>query len=75
MTTLDEIEHAVSTLPKEQKYELFQFLARQLDVIAAQDLRRTSHSVLDNAPIHLGGLLDSRELSDDLFGEMLESEQ
>jgi hypothetical protein len=36
MTTLDEIEHAVSTLPKEQKYELFQFLARQLDAIAAQ---------------------------------------
>ncbi len=38
MTTLDEIENAVSTLPTSQKYELFQFLSRQLDVAAAQKL-------------------------------------
>jgi hypothetical protein len=37
MTTLDEIEHAVGTLRKAQKYELFHFLARQLDATAVQD--------------------------------------
>ncbi|MGV2338986.1 MAG UNVERIFIED_CONTAM: hypothetical protein LVR18_41015 [Planctomycetaceae bacterium] len=75
MTTLDEIEHAVSTLPKAQKYELFHFLARQLDAIEVQNLERTSHSVLDIAPIRLGGLLDSGVVSDDVLGEMLESDQ
>lgn len=75
MTTLDEIENAVTTLPKEQKYELFQFLARQLDVIATQDLERPSHSVLDIAPIRLGSLLESIDQNDDVLGQMLESEE
>ena len=59
MTTLDEIENAVSTLPTEQKYVLFQFLARQLDVVAAQNLERQSHSVLDIAPIMVANQEDS----------------
>ena len=74
-TTLEEIEHAVSTLPREQKYELFQFLARQLDVVATHDLERPSHSVLDIAPIRLGSLLESIDLVDDVLGQMLESEE
>ncbi|HQX48393.1 MAG TPA: hypothetical protein PLY87_31335 [Planctomycetaceae bacterium] len=75
MTTLDEIENAVSTLPKQQKYELFQFLARQLDADATQNLERTSHSVLDIAPIRLGSLLESIDQDDDVLGQMLESEE
>ena len=75
MTTLDEIENAVSTLRKEQKYELFQFLARQLDADATQNLERFSHSVLDIAPIRLGSLLESIEHDDDVLGQMLESEE
>ncbi len=67
MTTLAEIENAVTALPREQKQALYQFLQRQL-----REGARVPHSVMDIKPVQLGPLLgpvDADDLLDEMLGE------
>ena len=75
MTTLAEIESAVSNLPQQQKYELFRFLAKELESPYAQASVSAGHSVLEIAPIALGVFLRPLDDNDDLLGEMLEEQE
>ena len=74
-----EIEAAVESLPMRQQEVLFKSLAVRLSRAASPELRENSypstplrHSVLDIAPVHLGGVLRPLSPDDDLLGEMLE---
>ena len=73
MTTLAEIESAVSNLPHQQKFELLRFLAKELEPPVSPTLGSTSRSVLDIVPVSLGAILRPLD-NDDLLGEMLEEE-
>ena len=74
MTTLAEIESAVSNLPQQQKYELFRFLAKELESPGSQTPASARRSVLDIVPVSLGAVLGPLDDNDDLLGEMLEEE-
>ena len=75
MTTLGEIESAVSNLPQQQKYELFRFLAKELESPVSQIPASASRSVLDIVPVSLGAVLRPFDDDDDLLGEMLEEQE
>ena len=74
MTTLAEIESAVSNLPQHEKYELFRFLAKELESPVSQVPASVSRSVLDIVPVSLGTVLRPFDDINDLLGEMLEEE-
>ena len=57
MTTLAEIESAVTTLPAEQKYELYRSLEIQLRDSSYIRPPSVGHRVLDIPVIQLGGIL------------------
>jgi hypothetical protein len=73
MSTLAEIERAADALPPDQQESLFEWLSmrmrnRRLEGVAP-------HSVLDIAPVSLGGVIRPLTRDDDLLGEMLEDRQ
>lgn len=70
MTTLAEIENAVSALTMEQKLALYNSLALQIS--PAMDETSQSHSVRDIPVLHVGRILRPFDDDDDVLGEMLE---
>jgi hypothetical protein len=73
VTTLDEIEAAVETLPSAQQEKLYFSLSARLQGHAAFSANppRLAHGVLDISPVSVEGILHP-PLDDDLLGEMLE---
>ena len=70
MSTLAEIEAAAAKLPHDAQRDLLEWLAARVgDSGSMQALR---HSVLDVAPVSLGGLIDSGPRNNDILDEMLE---
>ena len=72
MTTLAEIESAVTTLPAEQKYELYRYLEVQLRDSSYRHSPNVGHRVIDIPVFQLGGILQPLTRDDDLLQEMLE---
>jgi hypothetical protein len=73
MSTLTEIELAADALPLDQQESLWEWLSERIH-------RRRSngaslHSVMDIAPVSLGGMVLPLSPDDDLLGEMLEDRQ
>jgi hypothetical protein len=68
MSTLTEIERAADALPLDQQESLVEWLSGRIHN------RRSSgalpHSVLDIAPVSLGGMILPLSPDDDLLGEM-----
>ena len=70
MSTLAEIEAAAAKLPHDQQRNLREWLAAH---IGNPDSTTVSqHSVMEIAPVSLGGIIDSGAADDDVLGEMLE---
>jgi len=73
MSTLAEIERAADALPPDQQESLFEWLSMRM---RNRRLERVApHSVLDIAPVSLGGVIRPLTRDDDLLGEMLEDRQ
>ena len=72
MSTLTEIESAVTTLPVDQKYELYRYLEVQLQNSPYLQRSEASHRALDIPPVKLGSILRPLTRDDDLLEEMLE---
>lgn len=70
MSSLSEIESAAAALPAEQQQELLHWLSRKNAVALPKNAR--AHSVLDIAPVSLGGMIASSLHGGDTLGEMLE---
>jgi hypothetical protein len=71
MSTLTEIESAAAKLPPDEQRDLLRWLAARVGELAAMPSSR--HSILDIAPVSLGGIIDSAGADDDILGEMLEN--
>jgi len=73
MSTLAEIERAADALPPDQQESLFEWFSMRM---RNRRLERVApHSVLDIAPVSLGGVIRPLTRDDDLLGEMLEDRQ
>ena len=73
MSSLAEIERAVEALPPDQLEHLFVWLSGRLRY--RQHNNRSTHGVLDIAPVSLGRMVRPLDRDDDLLGEMLEDRQ
>jgi hypothetical protein len=70
MSSLAEIERAAEALPLEQQESLFKWPSGRLRNRSLESISR--HSLLDIAPVSLGGVIRPLGPNDDLLGEMLE---
>jgi hypothetical protein len=70
MATLTEIEAAAAKLPPDEQRNLLDRLAARVGKLASAPSSRKS--ILDIAPVSLGGIVDRAGADDDILGEMLE---
>lgn len=72
MSTITEIENAVTALSMAEKYELFRFLAGQLQPGSTASNVTKQHGVLDIPTVQLAPVLQSWIDDDDPLEQMLE---